>query len=251
MHKKTDLKISVLTPSVRPLGLKILQDSLKKQTFLKEHFEWLICSKENPNIKEALWIPDTFKGGFWGLNRAYNALFKRAQGELLVTIQDWISINPDGLEKFYTNYEKTKGIISGVGDQYEEVDKFNRPQIKIWKDPRKTDAFGSFYECYPNDCEWNYAAIPKAAIERVGGMDEELDFRGYGGDQLQTCARMDVAGCKFYIDQTNESFTIRHGREIAGSEENWNDNHVLFNGKYEERIRELKTEGKWPNVKYI
>lgn len=245
------MKISVITPTVRKNGIPIIASSLRKQTF--RDFEWLIGCNFNPGELSVPYtlVLDDFRDGYWSLNRIYNKLFRAASGELIVSWQDWIYANPDGLEKFWTNYEETKGVISGVGDQYESTDKFNRPQIKIWSDPRKTNRFGSFYECYPNDCEWNYAAIPKAAIMAVGGMDEELDFKGFGGDQLQACARMDDAGFKFYIDQTNESFTIRHGREIAGGEDNWNAHHVLFNGEYDKRIAELKKEGRWPDVKYL
>ncbi len=241
--------ITVITPTIRPEGLKIVSQALSKQTF--KEFEWLIGSKENPNYLEAKWVNDDFTGGFWSLNRIYNKLFKEAKGELIVSWQDWIYAKPDALEKFWNNYEKTKAIVSGVGDQYESVDKWGKPLVKIWSDPRKTDEHGTFYECFPQDAEWNFCAIPKEAVFKVGGMDEHLDFLGYGGDQLQVDARMDAAGFKFYLDQTNESFTVRHGREDFGGQEEWDSKHVLFNGKYQERLEQLKKENKWPNVGYL
>jgi hypothetical protein len=85
----------------------------------------------------------------------------------------------------------------------------------------------------------------------VGGMDEGLDFLGYGGDQLQVGERLDAMGTKFYIDQTNESFTIRHGREDFGGQEAWDKNHILFNGKYDARKNELIKQGKWPILDYL
>lgn len=242
-------KVSVITPSIRPKGLEIVKNALKKQTF--KDFEWLICSVFDPGIPEAKWIPDNFTGGFWSLNRAYNSLFKFSSGDIIVTWQDWIFANPDALEKFVDNVEKTNGVVSGVGDQYERVNKWGKPEIKIWSDPRKTDKYGSFYEVNSNDAEWNFCAFPKQAIIAVGGMDEQLDFLGYGGDQLQASERMDQLGIKFYLDQTNESCTVRHNRGDFGGQDAWDKAHVLFNGKYDQRKRELIQSGQWPKISYL
>ena len=247
------MKITVVTPTIREAGLEIVKKALENQTFTD--FEWLVGSpfmlKKNYSKVNFHWIEDDFEFGFWTLNRIYNKLFKAAQGELIVTLQDWIHVDPDGLQKFWDNYEQTKGIISGVGDQYEKIGKFGKPEIKIWSDPRKTDRNGSFYECFPNDIEWNWAAIPKEALFKAGGMDERLDFEGFGGDQLQMGERLDALGYKSYLDQTNESYTIRHGREDYGGQQEWDGNHILFNGKYDKRKRELSAQNKWPILDYL
>lgn len=243
------MKVSVLTPTIREDGLSIVRKALEKQTF--KDFEWLIGSPFDPGFPEAHWIPDDFDGGFWSLNRIYNSLFNASKGSILVSWQDWIYANPDALEKFVQNVETTGGIVSGVGDQYERINKWGKPEVKIWSDPRKSESNGSFYECYPNDAEWNFCAFPKEAIFKVGGMDEELDFRGFGGDQLQVGERLDAAGYKTYLDQTNESFTVRHSRKDFGGQEAWDKNHVLFNGEYDKRKAELISLGHWPRVPYL
>lgn len=240
------MKVTVITPTIRKEGLSVLEHALKNQTY--KEFEWLIGSPFDPRIPSAQWIPDKFTEGYWTLNRIYNSLFLVAQGELIITLQDWIWILPDGIEKFVEAYKTTKGVISGVGDQYERIGKYGKPEVKIWSDPRKNTNNGSFYECYPNDAEWNWCAIPKQAIIDIGGMDEQLDFLGYGGDQLQAVERMDACGWKFYLDQTNESFTVRHNRDDFGGQEKWDENHVLFNGRYSTRKAELIASGKWPKV---
>lgn len=245
------MRITVVTPTVRREGLDVIRRALSKQSFTD--YEWLIGAAFDPEIQEATWIQDDFKGGFWTLNRIYNRLFQKAKGELIVSWQDWIWAPADGLEKFWISYEATnkQAVISGVGDQYERLNKWGKPEVKIWSDPRKTDKNGSFYECYPNDAEWNWCAIPRASLLRVGGMDEGLDFLGYGGDQLQVGERMDALHIKFYLDQTNESYTIRHSRDDFGGQEKWDGNHVLFNGAYDKRVAELKAEGNWPTVPYL
>lgn len=243
------MKVSVITPTIRKEGLSVVRQALKNQTH--KDFEWLIGSRFNPEIPEATWIPDTFEQGYWTLNRVYNSLFQSASSELIISLQDWIWIPHDAIERLILAYQATGGIVSGVGDQYERVGQYGKPEIKIWSDPRKNLTNGSFYECYPNDAEWNWCAIPKQAIIDIGGMDEQLDFLGYGGDQLQAVERMDALEWKFYLDQTNESYTIRHGRDDFGGQKKWDDNHVLFNGKYDARKKELMNEGQWPVLNYL
>lgn len=243
------MRVSVVTPTIRKEGLDVVQKALKNQTF--KDFEWLISSPFDPGIPTAKWIPDKFTEGYWSLNRAYNSLFVAAQGDLIVSLQDWIWVPPTGIEQFIDAYESSQGIISGVGDQYERVGQYGKPEVKIWTDPRRNSNYGSFYECYPNDAEWNWCLIPKQALIDIGGMDEQLDFLGYGGDQLQAVERMDTLGYKFFLDQTNESYTVRHDRGDFGGQDAWDKDHVLFNGKYKERKKELINNGQWPVLDYL
>lgn len=242
---KDNVKISILTPTIRKNGLKIVKDSLQKQIF--RDFEWIIGSKFNPQIPEAKWVVDDFKSGYWTLNRCWNKMFKSCVGELIVFLQDNIYIPPDGLSKFWELYQSNKeGAYTGVGDQFERMGKY-RPEVCIWKDPRRTIEYGSYYEINWNDVEYNWAAMPKKLIYEVGGSDENLDFKGYGADLYQVSERLNDLGYHFYIDQTNESFTIRHGRE----RKDWDEKHVLFTGAYEKRKKELMTTGQWPKLKYL
>lgn len=239
------IKVSVVTPTIRPDGLPLVEKALAHQNF--KDFEWLIGSPFKPKVAiPHRWVRDNYIGGFWTLNRIYNQLFRKAKGEIIVTWQDYIWAPPEALQKFVAAVKRTFSPVSGVGDQYAKVDELLRLYDKVWADPRKTSRYGSFYECTWKDCEWNFAAFPRALIFVIGGMDEELDFRGYGGDQYQVCERWNDAGISFYLDQANESFTLRHGRD-----KDWDKNHVLFNGEYERRKKELKESGEWPILDYL
>jgi len=245
------MKISVLTPTIRKNGLDIVRKALSNQSFID--FEWLIGSSFDPEISEARWIKDDFEGGYWSINRIYNKLFSQAKGELFISLQDWIWVRPDGLETFWNDYQATKGqgLITGVGDQYAGVNEFGKPTIKIWSDPRRTIKYGSFYEVNFQDIEYNWAALPKKLVYEVGGADEQLDFLGLGAEIFSIGDRLNDLGKKFYIDQTCESFTVRHGREDFGGEESWNSKNTFFNGKYVERKSELKQKGQWPHLAYL
>lgn len=239
------MEVTVVTPTIRKDGLRIVEAGLKNQTI---PYRWLIGSPFKPdNVSiEHEWVEDDFKGGYWSLNRIYNKLFKQIDDGVIVTLQDWIWIDPKGLEKFALAIEETGGVISGVGHQYCDTDKYGKPIIQVWDDPRFNDKYGSFYECYWEDCEWNWAAFHRDAIYEVGGMDEELDFLGYGGDQYQVCERLSILGARFYLDQENQSRTLKHGRV-----KDWDKNHVLFNGAYGERKQDLFERGMWPVLNYL
>ncbi|MDD3487661.1 MAG: glycosyltransferase family A protein [Candidatus Moranbacteria bacterium] len=219
--KKAKPRISVLTPTIRLKGLEIVRKSLEKQTF--QDFEWLIGSSFDPKIKEAKWVKDNFKGGFWTFNRISSKMCKAAKGEVVVFWQDFIWGPRDALEKFYNNVKANDAAISGVGDQYCRLDDYGRPVGKIWDDPRKSSRCGILYECFPNDWEINFAAIKRIDLERAGWFVDEADFHGYGGDNVLLAKKLDEQGMRFFLDKTLESRTLRHGRE----RKDWDDNHLM------------------------
>lgn len=152
-------KISVITPSIRPLGLKIVQDSLERQTF--REFEWLtelgFESKSN-------------------LNTALNKMARRAKGELLVFYQDWIAIPDDGLAKFWEAYQQKKAFYTAAVNSDWRTDKanHNRPMpFTHW--------------------EIDWGACPRDALVAIGGFDEELD-RYWGFDNVNAGLRAEMAG---------------------------------------------------------
>lgn len=241
-------KVSIVTPSIRKDGLELIRESLLNQTFTD--WEWIVCSPFP--VEDAIWVPDHFPEGEWSLNRAYNAMFKKAEGDIIISWQDWIWLPPDAIEKMVNAIETSGGIVSGVGDQYARLNgDTGKPEVKIWSDPRKTDKYGSFYEVNYNDCEWNFCGFKNDDIYEVGGMDEHLDLMCRGVDQIQVCERWNDMGKHFFLDQTNESFTLRHGREDYGGEDAWNASHGLFNGMADKRKQELKSKGRWPVLTYL
>lgn len=218
--------ISVITPSVRPEGLKLVEKALKRQTFTD--YEWLINDKR-------------YKGGVWGLNRAYNALILQAKGELLVSWQDYTFGLPDALSRFWNcYYDNPQSIVSGVGNKYKD----ESWAVKTWQDPRQRVDQGSFYECYPWDVEANFCAIPKQALLDVGGFDEEMD-EWFGMDARGVLERIDLmGGYKFYLDQANESFSLEHDRP-----QGW-DEHNLVNNWWQWKQQNLDSK-RYPILQYL
>jgi hypothetical protein len=209
--------ISVITPSNRDLdGLKIIEKALRRQTHTD--FEWIIGSPHKPELDiNFKWIQDPPKsdGDYWVLNKLYNMLIKESSGELIVSIQDYTSINPDALSKFwyYKDY-----IVSGVGNKYSDK-KF---VSSVWKDPRIDDK-ASISVCDFSVIEGNFCSVPKSAIYEVGGFDEGLD-KYAGMDWFSVLHRISLTGkYKFLLDMSNISYSIEHGRY-----DNWESNNALY-----------------------
>lgn len=231
------MKISILTPSNRDVeGLKIIEKALRRQSFTD--FEWIIGSPSNPSEVEMnyKWIvdPEKDEGDYWVLNKLYNKMIEAAEGELIVSIQDYTSLTPEGLSKFWFHYNRNNDVIvSGVGNKYSD-DSFIS---KVWQDPRERQDGDSFYECYFADIEGNYCAVPKHAIYEVGGFDEHLD-KFAGMDWYSVLARMHLSNkFKFFLDQTNKSFSLVHGRY-----EDWEEKNAIH-GPYQDRVKHYTSEG--------
>ncbi len=243
---------SVIIPSNRRGGYALARESLAKQAFTDMGLADFEVLAGYPGKDEVIWteldprwrwIHDGFEGGYWSLNRIYNKLFKEARGQVIVTLQDFIRVPPYGLQRFYNAYQATGGaLITGVGNLYLDLDHLEGSVC--WVDPRKKWYSGTkLRPCRAQDHEWNWACMPRGAIEEIGGMDEDLDFLGFGGDQLSAVERLQDCGWSFFIDPMNEIHALRHGRPAA-----WDEKHVLFNGLYAKRKEELKAAGRWPRL---
>lgn len=228
-------KISVITPTIRTEGLLLIKKSLEEQTF--NDFEWLIVCPEDmaqtiklslANNSRILKDPPKKEGDVWSLNKAYNEAIRRAQGELIVSWQDYTYARDDALEKFWYYFTKNpKALVSGVGNKYTTI--FPTLGEIVWKDPREVDQVSGLFACTPNNIEANFCSAPKAAFYAVGGFDEDLD-KYFGMDALSVFDRLGmVGGWKFYLDQTNKTYSLSHSRIPMWEEKN------AIHGPYRER----------------
>lgn len=203
------MKISVVTPSVRPELLAIVEKCLARQT--TQDYEWLVCSPRNYKFGEWIKEPPKKPGDYYSLNKAMNALFKAVKGQLVVQITDGIWFEPDTLEKLWTHYETNpKACIGAVGHQYDDIAN-GKPEHLVWSDPRVRTDQGSFWEINPQDFEMCIASIPRQGIIDVGGVDEIYDTGAALGEK-EMSLRLDRAGYRFFIDSTIEYRAIKHGR---------------------------------------
>lgn len=237
-------KISVCTPTVRPLGLKLVKQALSYQE-LKD-FEWIICSprRMEKEIRAVLGdFPYTFIGNphlkkwqVWDLNYSYNRMIEKAQGELIVSWQDYTFADSDLLWKLWTHYlSDDKALVSVLGNKYPD-DNFDIP---AWIDPRF-----SFKDCNWKDVEWNLCSCPRKLLYNIGGFYEKMDSH-FGMDGFSINHRLqDARMANFKLEKESQSYSLFHGRN-----KDWDKNNYLSGGRSEEynkMVDKLKKENSWP-----
>lgn len=185
------IKISVISCSIRPKGLEITQKCLSSQTF--QDFEWLV---ELSTIK---------KTGS-DLNAALNRGLKRAKGELIVFLQDYIQIKQSGLQRFWDAYQKYSScaFTAPVG----KVNSFGDKPKWDWRKKKKK------YEKL-NWAEWeiDWASCPMRYLEHIGGFDESLD-EFWGFDNCVGGKKLELADCAIRCLPDNPAIAIDHNKFI-------------------------------------
>ena len=178
------MKISVITPSIRPKGLEITQKCLAEQTF--QDFEWLV----------EIGIPE--RGN--DLSRALNRMIRRSKGEYIVMLQDNIKIGKDGLEKFL-EVANEKKLICGAGGKTTDWE-----NVKYdWREA------GEYREVDYMKWEGDWAIAPRKAFLDVGGYDEEYDNH-WSFDNVEIAFRMSKLGYTFWVLPDNKSIHYDHDK---------------------------------------
>jgi hypothetical protein len=161
-------KVTIVTPSIRPEGLVPVMNSLERQT--NQDFEWLV----------EVGMP--WKGH--DLNAAMNRMLKRAAGEVVISIQDYISVPPETVAKaleLYAQYPQgfttfPMGKIQPNGD------------IKFdWR------AGGDYRRIAGYEWETDFAMAPLDMFKAIGGYDEAYDA-GWSWDNASVGVRAELAG---------------------------------------------------------
>lgn len=223
------MKITVITPSVRKQELELNRLSLKRQTLARQHFEWIVISPFEYAHSD-IWIkdPPKYHNNFYVLCKAYNEGFKYASGDLIVSYQDAIEMEPTTLERLWEHYKANpKACVGAIGHQWKD-------NVIVWNDPRQTDQYGSFYECEPIDIEFTLCSLPKKAVFDVGGMDIEFD-NGAAVGEKEMLTRIDRAGYKTYLDQSIVYFAQHHPRLTK----NWDDKYKIASDYYQQCLEKL------------
>ena len=140
------MKISVLTPTIRPKGLEPTRQSLLNQTF--KDFEWIV---------DVNWTGEV------DLNKSLNRLIRRSSGELVVFLQDYVELPPWGLQAFWEAYTAKPAFYTVPVSKYDEHN-----ETWDWRAGREGAIDWREWEI---DC----GSAPLQALYDIGGFDEELD----------------------------------------------------------------------------
>lgn len=256
-QEMTDMKISIISPTVRPEGLEMVARCLRRQDF--DDWEWIITTPERMIASCLNAIPDSLCGktrilaeppkredDYYRLSGAFNKGFQEARGELVITIVDLIWFPPDTLSRLWTHFENNpKAFVTTIGHQYtEEIN--GKPENLVWTDPRARQDQGTFYEVSPADMEMCLASMPRKALLEVGGIDEDYD-KGAAVGEKEMCWRLDKLGYKFFIDQSIEYRAIQHPR----LSKEWDEKYKIASALFIDHMRQLQEGTRILNVGYI
>lgn len=215
-------RVSVVIPTARYGGIDIIVESMKHQTF--RDFEVLIADelhrKEVIEAQGFIYVepPQKKEGMWWNLDASLNKVICQAAGTIIVQLNDYVYVPPDGIQKFVDRLaQEPMALISGVSDQYlaplpdnptgaysvwNEFPGIPRGN-KVFYDPRKESNNQGFYLTIPLLFEGNWAAYPKQAWIDCGGYDEMFDI-GWGYDNNEFAERTTFFGYHVFLDTDNE-----------------------------------------------
>jgi len=209
--------ISVICVTNRQGALDFYRQQLDKQTF--RDFETIIAD-DLYDQRPICCVPKVthFKprqkeeGDAWNINKAYNDALEKAQGELLVFLQDFIHIQANGLERFWEVYQLYPDcLITGVGHKA----KHGLEGISE-VDERALQAPG-LYPGNHSHFELNWAACPrKIAVP----FSEEMD-KHYGGENQYFAYK---ANKPVWIDASNRCIGLSQ-EECGGRPADWEEKH--------------------------
>lgn len=224
------VKVSIILPTNRPSGFKLIFNALKYQTLDHDEFELILADDCKDREKLAVEYAKTqgvrnlkymrSKPNYWRSNRlianARNTGLIYAEGELVLFVDDYIWFPPRFLEQHWKVYMRTQGRYAMVGgskavkyapNQVEDVDKLPLPEVK-------GDVEGAFIRNIAQfkvsdtrgdrevkDCggQWFYtcnASAPLKKIIEVNGFDEEFDLTSE--EDIDLGLRLSRVGCKFW-----------------------------------------------------
>lgn len=176
--------ISVITPSIRPDGLKVTWETLRDQTFT--NFEWL------PRLS----VPKQQSDLCYQMNKALD----ESQGELIVFLQDYIRIPKDGLERMYKTFaaDKNVAITAPVGKVKDFLEQPNWDWRHYWKS---------------GDVDYQKWEIDWGAVGREALGDERFFERydeGFGWENVDLGLRLANKGVRFVVDKDNGAVAFDH-----------------------------------------
>jgi hypothetical protein len=159
----------------------------------------------------------------WNINKAYNDCLDRAEGELLVFLQDFIWIPDDGLLRFWEAYEKyPTALVSGVGH------KAAHGHEGISEEDRRMYGPPGLTLCDYMQIAWelNWASCPRAIMPRF---EERMDAY-YGGENLYIQRKAVLNGALMAIDRSNRCIAYSQ-EECGGRPDNWEEMHCNKEGR--------------------
>lgn len=171
-----------------------VRESLLKQTF--RDFEWLV---------DVNWTGEV------DFNAATNRLIRRANGELVVFVQDYVELPDDALQKFWGAHISAPAFYTVPVVHYDE------------KNERSDWRMNTNGAVQPEQWEIDCGSAPRDALFAIGGFDEYLDKR-WGYDNVSVGIRAAKHGydirclntivCRAWDHNMHKTHEFRHLQDL-------------------------------------
>lgn len=266
--KVSEPKVTIITPTIRKGFWNIMSDNISKQTY--KNIEWMVvddypedrveimgdvCAKYNIMGRYARGDKGIYH---YGLSTANNVGWQQAEGELLVWLQDFMLIPPQGIEALVDIYRHNPNVliaptdincVPSVKPDVESEDWFNGQTNvvgEVYFDNPRNLKIGMRESRNPFEFEMNYAAVPKKIVEAVGGWYEFFND-ALGFDNTEFAFRAMSLGYKMIVDDTNQAVGLNHWEALKDKPEELGEKrtHRLNDPRYYWMLDMLK-EGKLP-----
>lgn len=237
---KYSTKCTVFTPTIRDGFWNIMAHNLAKQTH--QNFEWLIVDGQDVSREEIAkkyakkynidikYVHQGKTKRTYGLCNANNIALEHATGELLVFLQDFVLMPPDGLAQLVRESNRhPKDFIA-------PCDMYFSPKVSPDQDNKEDwfkgnlDIMGEFMRANSRiqnkglrmareitDFEQNYGAVPVATLKALGGYYEFYD-EALGWDNVDVIYRGKLLGYELWIDEHNIGICIDHHKTLGVDE---------------------------------
>lgn len=242
--------VSVITVTSRPGSIDVTWAALRRQSL--QDFEWVLCDElfDWRHEEVAAFVDDErlrhvpappADGALWSLNRSHNEALRHCRGELVVSLQDYIWVEPDGLERFWSAHRSSGGraFVCGATATYalpspaEDLDgKLTVFAEPVTEAPTELVRLDESRHRFPPGLsaitafgwELNWASAPLAALHHVGGFAEDHDWLFYSYDNVTVAVIADRLGYRFLLDRENVCRALDHAG-IFPKPDDWEHRH--------------------------
>lgn len=243
------MRVSLVQITNKPGGIDILRDNLRRQTFkdfevvlIDELYDWREREVKDYlkefNLKYVYTVPKD-NNDVWNFSKSMNAGLDVCAGEIIVSLQDYIWIPANGIERFVKDIDLyPNSFVSGVGHKFQNPSEIDfEDKITVFKTLRRPNHPLSEFDdrmlmpegLYPAETslfELNWSAFVNHEELRFA---PEMD-KFYGCDNIYLEIVGKTLGMKSFIDRSNVCWG--YNQALFGRPKDWEENHFNKEGRF-------------------
>jgi GT2 family glycosyltransferase len=252
----SDLRFSIVIPYRQRLAnLRLVFESLAEQTLDQARFEVVVGVLEYSSeyvslcqeFSERLDVVSVLSGRPWQVGLARNLALRQTRGEVLLLLDADVVLPPNLLQTLYERhfaYGQRVCVVGQMIDYNNNTSDVESVQVKGFDHYRellaKLEAVGEVREDPRLQCAhvipWSFAwtaliAVP-AALVAEHELSFDLDFHGYGVEDLEWAHRVSATGTPITVSADVYGIHLPHQRSLAANQRTESINYRRFLRKW-------------------